>query len=1244
MLPGRDSVNAALAEIELSLPPEIPDNMTDIRQWLDVLVREYQDQISEAQALENREEADAATKIVEKLRQIIGSLGNDRAQDLLQKLGIGDEGKVFDNIALAQSQLNRALRLKQAVLANRASERLSDLWQLVGALRDKAEAQVRSAPAAERGPAQAKLDLILQNPLYTAQRLSQLQSELGLQPGVDVTAEIEGLEHEYSQYSALGQQQQAQESLDQLTRFREYHKLSVQLGAPVAPPSAPQPAAVRSTAENVSPVAEVETPLPQKDWREEAARIPDSALKTLCLLLHELSQQQQQQQPEFYRSLLAQLQEQITREDLLTDCSRRFFHLACGLNRQPNYASLYTEAVQLLQELCPFDTRLCQALIDSSLHVAAQLKDKEVILLLGPTGSGKSTTILYLAGCKMHEIQVEVHPGGKKAHIDAISVPQELRHVRSSAANSSETRLVTPVEIPYGAQKVIVCDSPGIGDTRSNEVDIANSVALLRVTSACQGAKVVHFCTYPNHGGRGEGLVGSLEHVRNFVKAATDHLASIFFVFTRYPPGYPIGVDIENLLEIVKEKGIDDEMAQLFNHMVECARDTRCVLNPLLDEERTDLLRMLLRGRFISDPADVFNFSAGLKAQAAVTAHLQRARDNVASALQRMDWELAKHWMAEIAVLHSVIPSARVTEAYQAAIKSTIHKNNDIFAWGLELGLNTVRNAQELPRVIAALSGLSAMLATVPWLEELPNGPIARQQTPHVLVRELATISQREFLAALSERCIEGVSRSMQTLLILQGMNGAACEDILLDVRQTLLHHFTETLQAIPKVELAEPDTWQVMAQAFDSLVNAHAIAREHCPGVPEMYDAKLRDILMQLDAVADDILDLLAHPLGEHGARKLVAYFEVFKGFERYKTLCTELQGYQAKKTRIVDEFDDEEDEVVSLQAIYQRLVEMLSKQVRNICGKLRELVESNHPDALQEAKHWWAELVRLRAIRRIQRSTEDVFNTLCGAVRQRILLAQGEINHCLDDPSCSDFRRVAQHYEQLSKAPWLDEATPGGTKMLLTRVDQFVETAVKDLQLKATALEVHLREPQELGHAEQILARLEGIAVLDRTISDLVPPETRDFARYPQTEHLVSDKIEGLCPELRGFFGFQTEGERLEQLKKLERQHTASLPSSQWLVTQKYVDISALEAEIENTVRTGTAEIARLEESLSAQTPNDSPEEEQRNNSKAKKRKAGKKKKALMDCRTWRWVATSRAEFQKTWSSMPKKITRGQ
>jgi predicted GTPase len=89
------------------------------------------------------------------------------------------------------------------------------------------------------------------------------------------------------------------------------------------------------------------------------------------------------------------------------------------------------------------------------------IKEKEIIMLLGTTGSGKSTTVHYLAGSKMRMVKVNTI-----THIEPYKIYNEdLKKVITSWKAKSETRYVTPVNFNHNNKNLIITDTPGSEDT-----------------------------------------------------------------------------------------------------------------------------------------------------------------------------------------------------------------------------------------------------------------------------------------------------------------------------------------------------------------------------------------------------------------------------------------------------------------------------------------------------------------------------------------------------------------------------------------------------------------------------------------------------------------------------------------------------------------------------------------------------------------------------------------------------------
>ena len=107
---------------------------------------------------------------------------------------------------------------------------------------------------------------------------------------------------------------------------------------------------------------------------------------------------------------------------------------------------------------------------------------------------GKSTTIFYLAGEEMHKFEIN----GLR-HIDAKTPLKNpmLSSVTCSPYSRSETSCVNAVEIRTGRDEArILCDSPGFGDTRSPEIDCANSFGIMKALKSCKTIKPIFFFSY----------------------------------------------------------------------------------------------------------------------------------------------------------------------------------------------------------------------------------------------------------------------------------------------------------------------------------------------------------------------------------------------------------------------------------------------------------------------------------------------------------------------------------------------------------------------------------------------------------------------------------------------------------------------------------------------------------------------------------------------------------------------------
>ncbi|CAF4656031.1 unnamed protein product, partial [Rotaria sp. Silwood2] len=154
----------------------------------------------------------------------------------------------------------------------------------------------------------------------------------------------------------------------------------------------------------------------------------------------------------------------------------------CSIDlKDENWQAALTTMKILFKELSSLNMQELFTLIEEADKVVYLIKDKNIILFFGITGSGKSTTIHFLAGSQMERVIVTTSPFAQ-----------------------SETRYITAVTVNFkdvGAftdGSIILCDNPGFGNTHRAEFDIANAIGIVRAVKGCRSVKPVVLISYGN--------------------------------------------------------------------------------------------------------------------------------------------------------------------------------------------------------------------------------------------------------------------------------------------------------------------------------------------------------------------------------------------------------------------------------------------------------------------------------------------------------------------------------------------------------------------------------------------------------------------------------------------------------------------------------------------------------------------------------------------------------------------------
>lgn len=219
-----------------------------------------------------------------------------------------------------------------------------------------------------------------------------------------------------------------------------------------------------------------------------------------------------------------------------------------------NWKAAKLSLIQICRRFTPFNLHEALFLIERSKN-AGQLGGS-IVLLTGPTGCGKSTTVHYLAGSSFVEINIdpnslqEVEASNTKSlrHFKPLSVPGrvDLSSFVSSPEMRSETRYVNTMQLrcQVDGRKNIeftLADTAGFGDTRGPELEMANTAGLVCALHAATNCRLLVLIKKDSLGSRLDGLVRLFDTLASMFKVIEDVLPSVVYVLTGFKKSGGLG-------------------------------------------------------------------------------------------------------------------------------------------------------------------------------------------------------------------------------------------------------------------------------------------------------------------------------------------------------------------------------------------------------------------------------------------------------------------------------------------------------------------------------------------------------------------------------------------------------------------------------------------------------------------------------------------------------------------------------
>ena len=280
-----------------------------------------------------------------------------------------------------------------------------------------------------------------------------------------------------------------------------------------------------------------------------------------------------------------------------------------------NWNNSLTLLKKIFKEISPLNMHELFRIIEKVDNTAQLIKNKDVLLFLGDTGSGKSTAIHFLGGSKMNATEVN-----GLNHIAPVKIRNsDLREIKTAPNTVGITRYITPVKVNLkdvgvdSNDSIVLCDSPGLGDTTRPEVDIANGIGIIKAIKGCKTVRPIILISYKSIDDRFDGWKNLTHIVAGLIPGIQNHLRALSFVFTKCAENEKnrIHASLVNIRKNMSdEERLNSNFMNLFENMLNRTEHGALVIDPIHDKPAR-ILNQLVKSTAIHHPDEVFQFSTG---------------------------------------------------------------------------------------------------------------------------------------------------------------------------------------------------------------------------------------------------------------------------------------------------------------------------------------------------------------------------------------------------------------------------------------------------------------------------------------------------------------------------------------------------------------------------------------------------------------------------------------------------------
>ncbi|CAB9501324.1 expressed unknown protein [Seminavis robusta] len=299
------------------------------------------------------------------------------------------------------------------------------------------------------------------------------------------------------------------------------------------------------------------------------------------------------------------------------------------------------------------------------------IEGKSVVLLCGPTGAGKTTTLHYLGGTTLEEVDEQGF-----FHLKPISFGDpQLKDYETSCCRKHMTRTLqgTTVKVQMGRddassavdeqeEEIVVCDTPGLGHVDSVEEEISNGLGMINELQRAKSIHPVLVLSRETLGSRFGNLMEIIHAMRDqFVLESKVDLVALNYIFTKYEGKHRTRICkqvsvLENIPADVPEE--DRVIYKAFVKDIIKKTTPKANLALPMEDDPKRCLQDLWDHAWSRDGKDLMVPFASKSATQKLKLQLQLTVYDFANLLAKGDYPLALHRLHQLRDLGMILPDA----------------------------------------------------------------------------------------------------------------------------------------------------------------------------------------------------------------------------------------------------------------------------------------------------------------------------------------------------------------------------------------------------------------------------------------------------------------------------------------------------------------------------------------------------------------------------------------------------------